>query len=438
MSTRKTSFHAGWPRRFFIGLAVAIALPAYGQDTPADLAGTLRQIAEASDAPQKKALADELAAPLPEEQVLGEVRELTGFPATPEREVLLKALLEKLAASSPQEALEIAVELDAAKSRGLTRAGARVWAASDYRAVYEFSFRLSPTEVRETVGAAAVRAWSEVNPQEAFAMLAPLKLDAGGSYIGLAARQWALRDPDEASRALATISNPDVREAAAGRIFEVVAQKDPQKGVELLAQQKDPKLASPQAYALGTIFAKRSVAEAVQVLNQIKPPQAAYMFLYGVIHTLNKKDMTPLLENVPLIKSDEIRQSAAGSVARDLALRKPDQAIAWLPTLTDDKTRAQAYQGTGSGYADHDPAAAQRWLETLPTGEDRRYAIFGFAEQYAKTAPPVAADWAMKISENDVRERLLRGVLFNWCTLDEPAAKQWAQDTGNTAFLPAR
>jgi hypothetical protein len=381
---------------------------------------------------------DQMVSALSVEALRSWIGELSRTPQNNARDALLLSALQKLAETSPLEALRLVVALNSASAEKLVRKVADVSASSDPQAVYQFGSSLPAGPLRDKIWAAAIRGWSDKDPSAAFRFLAPLKSDEGGSLLSIAAKKVALKNPEEAFQMLDLIQDPSVWDATAGTVFQVFAEKDLPAARDLLLQQTDANVGISLGYALGSVYADRSVADGVDVLNQIGDPAVADHFIHGMIQRLNKKDMTPLMENVSRIENPDYRQIMIGSTARDLSKVDPARATDWISTISDDKERALAYQGVGLGYAETDSQSAELWLQTLPPGQDRRYAIFGFATQNATKNPQQSATWALQIAEPDVRERLLRLVLYRWTNQNPAQAQSWAASAGYSNLVKLR
>ena len=405
---------------------------------PLSAGDALRTLEGLGNAEEQARTAAQMASSMSVEQVRVWIGELINAPPSASRDALLLAALQKLAETSPSEALQMAMSLEPATAEKIARKVAEVWAKSDHQAVYLRAMSLPQGPMRDQLQAVAVRFWSEQNPAEAFQAMAELPYGDGGVLIWMAARKLSQQNMEQAFQMLDLIQDPQVWDTAAGRVFETFALKDPKGATEMLLDQTDANVGVPLGYALGGYFASNSVPEGMAILNQIGNDRVADHFIHGMIHRLNKKDMTPLMENLASLENTTHRQILAEGVARDLSKVNPDGATAWIPNIADEEARARAYQGVGQGYAERDSQATEQWLQTLPPGKDRRYAIFGYATQNAAINPQQSANWALQIPEQDIRERLLRTVLSSWRWRNQEQAQSWAASAGYSHLMLQR
>ena len=367
------------------------------------------------------------------------ISDLKSSPPDASRDELLLAALKNFAQSDPQESLRMAWDLPAmATKQKILSEVSTLWAARDYRGLHAFARQLPISKDRAVLEAAAVRAWSNENPMEAFQSVSRIPLGSGGDMIGIPARILAKKDPQVALDALESVEDREVWATAAGKIFGVMADSNPQLAEKWFFDQDDPEVASTFAYSLGSSLSVRSLPDGIRVLNQIRDVHTADNFIHGMLHRLgdNSERIAGFLPFVEKIADPRYREIAADSAARGVTKTQPDVAIGWLQTLPPDDARARAHQGVGWAYAAKDMDQAQVWLGTLPLGKDRRYAVFGFADKALLTDPPVAASWALTIPDADGYIPLVRSILSRWSGVDPGAASAWAASHGHQALLP--
>lgn len=389
-------------------------------------------------AAEKNATADRTVSSLSPDKLREWVAELQKMPADGSRDVVIRSVLAKLAYTSPQEALDLAV---ATQPRGsaekIVRKVADVWAKTDEQAVFRYGGKLPQGVMRDNIRAASVRFRADKDARATFLAVSKMPYENGGSLVGIPLRLIALQNLDEAMQMAEDIPDQHVRDVAVGMAFDILTRQDPRKATEIFLKEQGSWRGIPMSYALGGRLADNSVTAALDVLNQITNFPAADHFIHGMIWSGGGKHLAALTENITRVQNPEYRHVISDSVARDLSKKDPSRAIAWAGTLADEEDKVRAYQGIGAGYAERDAQSAAEWLKTLPMGKDRRYAIFGYAFQNSPNDPEDSAAWALKIVEPEVRERLLRSVLAVWSSKDREKARAWAESAGYTYLLPS-
>ncbi len=406
---------------------------------PVSVGDALAELSNQTDPEKRVQRSAEISSDLAGGELVTWAVNLQSHPVTEARDTLLETVLGKLAARQPRDAFELAVQTTPkASARKLTQAVARVWAKSDYRSLSRFADDLPRDQFLQEIQEIVAFAWTAENPTEAFHHFATLDYDEGGVSIWVPARALARADSGNALALLETFDNERVWDSAAGRIFDVIAQRDFPQAIELFFEQTDPAIRTNFAYALGSNYAVDSVDEGIDFLNQLPDTASAYHFIHGMIHRLRTSDFEPLMKSLDRIEDSSIRETAALSVGRDLGSIDPTRATAWLPTIAQSDVRQHAFQGVGMSYANVDGAAAQAWLGSLPPGDDRRHATFGFASEYANQDPLTSTRLALTIAETDVRGRLMTVILRRWHRQDPTQALAWATANGYAAQLPKR
>lgn len=296
-------------------------------------------------------------------------------PPTLARDAEAAAWLERYAASSPEQAISLALaEPHAARRRRWRDAALRGWAtvASENAAAWVMR---QPPGGDENADIAAVFAGAAAQPAVAFALaqrfaeFSPSHAAQQGSLL-----ITALAETGQFNRAaeFALSAKPELREAWTTAAFSRWSEEQPQVAATAATMLEDPVL--------------RDLAWRAAVANWAQ------------------NEAPSLADYAVRLPAGEARTYALGEALRQ-----------WI---------------------DHDTPRAARWLDQLDPSRDTDLAVSLIAMHpaLAQHSPDVALTWAESITEPTARSRAVARVVKSWADIDPAAARGYARTT--TALLP--
>lgn len=318
----------------------------------------------------------------------------------------------------------------------------RDWLSRSYRFT-GFLQRLGPEELPGALEALERRrAWLEQDELRAF-MLAWTRFDAPAAFrralswpgrsqraaAGAALYAWAFRDPEAATRALASVEDAQLRDYLRTRLVAGWVRS----GDEDSANRY---IASLPAGAQRESF----VGMLARELNE-----------QGAEAVMRWAESVP--EVVPSYKKSVFRKACAALTATD-----PEAAVRWAAAHAGRDYAAGSTAIIAGRWADLDPRAALAWVVTQPDDAERDAAIAdafaewlrlarGDAETWLRSATPSASldpavrvavrrvneegspagavAWARRIADDRLREEVSVAVGRAWLRRDPSAARLW-------------
>lgn len=125
------------------------------------------------------------------------------------------------------------------------------------------------------------------------------------------------------------------------------------------------------------------------------------------------------------------RDYALGVFGSLWAATAPSDALNWIDSLADATRRADAMVTVFRHWAERDPVGATEWLEiheSNPVG-DRMITAMVESAPALRSAPELAAKWVELISDPAQRLLSLQRLVVNWQTRDRTAAQHYVETT---------
>lgn len=298
-------------------------------------------------------------------------RELHSQPGTVARNAALAALLEKLAATDPGQAMKLA--------QGETN-----------------------LKLRDALVQASLRGWARLSPTNA--------------------ADWALAlaDPGAREAALSSVFagtlavNPD----AAVRLCSLVCSKDPGNAagygsrlIDELCAAGDFDMAA-QLAVQGDGATQRSIwmAEAWSKWAELQPDQAAAAAV--------------------AIPDTDAKNEALHGMVGGWAATDPAGLARFLSQLPPGGDRGLMVGQALQSWVQQDPAAAANWIndQTAALGSDLDQGVESVATLNI-LKPDLAVNWAESIDNNRLRSEALTDILRNWVQTDFTAARNYFETT---------
>ncbi len=303
-------------------------------------------------------------------------QQLLALPATLSRNADLAALLEKLAAVDPQQALALA------KAEGNLK-------------------------LRDTLMQSVLHGWGRLAPMDAaaYAMALPNATD----------RDQALKSVF----AGAVITDPD----AAVRTANAMMQQNPGEAtgygnsmIDTLCDSGNFEMAAKLASGGGVVQQSIWMSEAYSKWALLQPQAAAQA----------ANEITD-----PAVKNEALHGVIGGWAQAD-----PAGLAGFLAQQPAGGDRGQMLGQALESWVQLDPVATAQWINAngAQLGTDLDAGIKAVATVNAAD-PPTAVEWANTITDGNLRSQALNDVLRNWILTDYTAAKNFIDTT--TDLLPA-
>lgn len=311
---------------------------------------------------------------------------VTAMSASQQRSFLLGQMLGELAASDPEQALDL-LALHAADDDNVQQSvlqsyaqadplGARryiesytertgdtgamagllqAWVKQDPRAATEYAATL-PKHLQGRVLPGMAAAYADAAPREALQWL--LRLDSRSSQLALRAMSHRANGAvvaDVAESMLYQVSDIDDRELLIESVLRYKSQQDPRAALQWLDQY-------PEHSRYGRLY-----TEALQRLAGSDPGAAAAL----LEQRWHDRDMV----------------GSFGSTASLWGRKRPEEAIAWASRLPASAGRTAALSALVHVVAASDPERARSLYYALPEGKDRELAAVNLASRLSQGDP---------------------------------------------------
>lgn len=304
--------------------------------------------------------------------------DLLAQPSAPQRDRALAALLEELARTDPQHALELVAR--------------------------ENNWRL-----REQLRDATLRGWAATKPD--------------------AAADWALAvRPEDRRNAMAAV--------LAG------AAENPTEAVRLALRvcAADPEPAGDYGHAaIAGLVERGSYVEAVQFGQAVGPEKFPFL-LRSAFYQWAQRDPADALAALETVDDPGLRQQARAEVFNGWA-RADSRALAqYALTLSDATDRAAALSEALPHWVEKDPEGATDWIQNHDSGpefDDGAAALAG-TQSLIRGQPSLAMSLATNLHDRTKRAHTMRIVFRQWAERDRGAAQHYlANSAGSDRALLA-
>ena len=295
-------------------------------------------------------------------------REVNTQPATAARNAALAALLEKLAASSPDQAMRLAqTEGNHVLRHDLVQAALRGWASTAPEAAAFWTQGLL----------------NERERNEAFNTV----------FASVAATQ-----PDEAVRVANILFQHDQGRATSLGCTLINSLCDAGH-FEIAAQFATSGDGSERSFWLGAAYSKWA---------ELRPEEAAKAAL--------------------AVSDPDLRNQALHGVVGGWADADPAGLTQFLTTLPSGGDRPQMIGQALRGWVQADPVAASTWINNNELGAELDVGVSEIAKMDL-LKPDVAVTWAESVTDPQIRAETLANVLDSWLRTDLPAARKYLEST---------
>ena len=299
--------------------------------------------------------------------------ELQSQPGSPARNAAMAAMLEKLAAANPDQAMKLA--------------GAE-----------------SNLKLHESLVQAALHGWARTSPSNA--------------------ANWALTLPDsnDRERALSTVfagavaSNPDAAVDFGKSLIQPLVSQDPAEAAEYGNSLIDALCGAGNFAAAAKMAGSDKdissgwMAEAYSKWAEFQPDQAA--------------------QAAAALDDPELRKQALHGIVGGWAEVNPEALVQFVTQLPADSENASLLSQSLQRWAKVDPASASAWINKNDSGPAMDEGVASVATMDS-LKPEVAISWAESVVDPKLRSETTVTVLRNWLTTDLPAAKHYFDTTKN-------
>lgn len=300
---------------------------------------------------------------------------LSSQESTPLRDRELASLLEALARTDPQHALELAQSEGNWRLRAILRTAAlRGWASVAPDAAGDWALTVRPEERRAAV--AAVLGGAVNNPDGAVRVALRLCADdpePAGDYGHAAVESLADAGAFEAAVKFGTEAGADKFPFLLKSAFFQWAQHQPEQALAALGKIADPSLRN-QAFGQVAFGWAKADAQALATYALTLPPgENRTRALAEALPHWVEKDPVAAAEWIQQFDLGKDFDAGVASVAnlQSLITGRPTVAMTLAADITDPAARAHTMRTVFRQWATNDPAAARRFIEGTTNPQDR-------------------------------------------------------------------
>jgi hypothetical protein len=274
--------------------------------------------------------------------------------------------------------------------------------------------------------------WARFDPAAALRFARDSRIGWHPAVLAAAARAWARRDPEEASRAIrASISDQRLLAAAMAGLVRgweesgrdgleehlAALPAGAPRGIETLARAKvarggaEPAIAwaesLPEGPSGGGSLRSDAIERVVEALGDSDPKAGA-----AWVERLRGEDPNGALAILLRLTMRWARRDGPG-------------AMSWLRSLPPAGEVRTAVQETYRTWYLSDREAARAWLEAAELEPWLEPAAATFALQQSPTDPDLAIAWANRLSDPELRERTLVKIGLSYSLAAPEKAPEW-------------
>lgn len=326
-----------------------------------------------TSAPAENAADENLTTAPSTETLVAEIQAaLTTTAATPQAEEHLKSLLVQLAATQPQQALELAEQIKSLRAKETARVAIlETWARTDPVAALAWAQTALVNEtasVRNVQMRAIYRGYAMENPAAALQLAS--QLDASTTALRRQKTQFM------------------------GEIIETQIQNGDLAGARLaIEQMEDGEIKSSLTREMVNEWASYDPEGAAAYVDSLGP------------------DVDPRIKN---------------SLVDSWAESDPAAAAAWLSTLpAEDPAISRAAASLVRDWARYDLNASAEWLNSLPASPDLDRAVASYTFRAAQEDPATAMTWAESVTDQRIQGYLTQRVAAEWKDNDPEGFQQY-------------
>jgi hypothetical protein len=279
-------------------------------------------------------------------------------------------------------------------------------------------------------------AWSRFDPISAVGHAASWpNRRLGGSAVAAAVQGWALREPQEAARAVEELleASPQLRqELLSGLVAGWVHSGDPgvleyvASGPERGRVFNSVTLVGAQTRRLGVPGVLRWADD---VLDGLPDEKFRKEVFERVANQAAQRDPAAAAAWIDAHRGQGYGDLGVRSVAELWLPIDAEAALAWASKLPTEQERAAAIRSAFSQWLQRDFGRASEWLESAAAAPPPDPAIDAYVGVLARREPDAALRWAERMRDDDLRLASLTRVAKQWYRREPVAAEAWLQES---------
>lgn len=250
------------------------------------------------------------------------------------------------------------------------------------------------------------------------------------SLINGLVSKWADLDPEEASRWVEGLQDPDNRQNGRLALVSELAGQSPERAAAyaapLLSKPGGAELASALVNAWGTQDPKATA----QWLDSLAAGKVREQAAGALATVWAASDIAAATHWSETLKDTDMKEQVTDHLATTWGAIEPEKALTWLDTLPQNKARTEATRGALDSWAATDYPGLEKWLSSRPAGPVSDMARMSLGEVQMDRDPASAMQTAQGISDPDERDDTLVKYYRYWRKRDAKAAIAWLQSSG--------
>lgn len=379
---------------------------------------------------ERRGLMETLASSLSETDGPGAVSWAKTLTDPIERQRCLATVISRTVSSDQISAMHALAELPPGLIRNdaiAQTAGALAW--NDMKAARAWVATLKPEEQLRALPSILDRlAASDPEEAERLAATLPPSGNPGSTWQRIAYGK-ALTDPAAAATWAGGLETEQARMAATGSVFQQWAGHSPEAAAKALGGIVDQNLRREAVTKLAEAWAGRSPAEATQWAQGLSGEDriTALATVWNASATDAPQQAGQSLAAAAAVPGSEATAeklaAAAASIAGSWSGQSPTDAAAWATQLPEGKIREEALGGVADQWIKFDPESASKWIDGLPHDASRDVAVSKLVNHIARSDPESAFTWAGSVSGEEKRVEALKQAAMVWKNANPEAAR---------------
>lgn len=348
----------------------------------------------------------------------------------------------------------------------------RRWFAADQEAVFAAVAGLPPGDERAQALNYTLMELAATEPDRALDLALDLVRDTQDAHLFSSLfDSFARKDLDAARARLARVPSGPAFDPSWRAFTDAAARMDLGEALRWARGLSEGPARAVAVETVLYTLSEKDPLEAFEVGMQNLVGEARDRSLYQALLQIIPRDPAGAAPLIMAMPASPQRELAVVDAARVWADEAPERALAWASSLPDEasaaevlavanileiwaqkdgpaasaavfglpdgEARAAASERVAAVLAQASPEAALAWASTLPDAESQERALAASVGVWAQQDPAAAAAWAVEVNEGAGRDALLSAAVAHWALQDVEAAKRYVTGLGDDVLQRA-
>ena len=309
------------------------------------------------------------------------------------------------------------------------RTVAAVWAKEDAEAAWEWAKGLSNSNERSEALESVMGTAIEKDWRSAVRLYEELPVKRGNDRV---LKKLLTKMSEESPVEAYEFATEHAKGAGSVAEFQGLwwnwAQQDPEGALEVAERdQNDGDQNWSETFRIIIdVVARTDVEKATRMMGNLKDPNAYESAASAIAYKLMSRDVKQAVDWAVALPPGNARESVLASALGTWGMDSPGEASEFALELPGSKEREASLKSIAKAWAGKDAVEALKWADShLEDPETRKSTLPYMIGRLANTNVEKAAEWVMNQSENEVRANSSSYLISEWVRMDFSAAGKW-------------